>query len=62
MLDPKSIGQGKAHPDATDAYDAAYGKHESNVPRTGKAEDSLPTDAMPKAPDPSPFKIGPLGR
>lgn len=48
-------GEGK---EAVDAYDAKHGKSECNVPRTGNEEALLPTVAMPKAPDPSPFALG----
>jgi hypothetical protein len=56
--DMSNVGQGKAIQDVTDAYDAAHGKHECNVPRTGNQEPLLPTVAMPKAPDPTPFALG----
>lgn len=59
-MDINNVGQGKTHPEAVDAYDAGYGKYQGNVPRTGNQEGLLPTDAMPKAPDPSPFTVGPM--
>jgi hypothetical protein len=56
-----NVGQGKATPEPVDAYDQAHGKYEGNVPRTGNEDPNLPTDAMPKGPDPSPFSLGPMG-
>lgn len=45
-----------------DAYDSAHGKYKANVSREeGSQEGQLGTVAMPKAPDPNPFALGPMG-
>lgn len=44
---------------STQDYDAQHGTYKPPVPRTGNnAGDLLPAAAMPKAPDPTPFKLG----
>jgi hypothetical protein len=58
-MDIKDVGQDKAHKEVVEAYDAEHGKY--NVPVTDM-EDHLPTKAMPKGPDPDPFKLGPMGK
>jgi len=35
------------------------GQYQSNVPET-PVEQRLPTVSLPKAPDPSPFRVGPM--
>jgi hypothetical protein len=59
MIDPKNIGQGRTHEDATDAYDAEHGEYEHVVGKLPKDE-RLQELEMPKAPDPSPFALGPM--
>ena len=55
-----SVGQERQFTDATQQYDAEHGDHTDNV--EGMApDDKLPTGELPQAPDPSPFRIGPLG-
>ena len=51
-----SVGQ----KDATDIYDGRYGKYKDAVADDTDTEKKLPTTSMPMAPDPSPFKIGPM--
>ncbi len=58
MPDPKTIGQDRTYKDATEAYDADKGKYAENVSNV-PTESRLPTVNMPKAPDPSPFNLGP---
>lgn len=57
--DASDVGQGKTHPDFTDKYDSKAGKYKDAAigPAT---EDKLATAQMPKAPDPSPFVLGPM--
>jgi hypothetical protein len=55
-----SIGQERQHNDATQQYDAEHGAHRDNVEGMPQ-DDKLPTGELPQAPDPSPFRIGPLG-
>jgi hypothetical protein len=59
VIDVSNVGQERTYKDATEVYDAGCGKHKDNV-GDGPIEDRLPTVSMPKAPDPSPFSIGPL--
>lgn len=59
MIDAKNIGQGKQHEDATNAHDDAYGHYDDNVAKLPKDE-RLQEMEMPKAPDPSPFALGPM--
>jgi len=58
MPDPKQIGQDRQYQDAVDAYDAEHGEHKDNVQGTSQ-DQLLPNTGG--APDPSPFKLGPLG-
>jgi hypothetical protein len=62
MKDINNVGAGKGHEDVVSAYDAEHGKYVDNVPPSTSPEERLPTVNMPKAPDPSPFSIGPLGK
>lgn len=55
-----SVGQERQHNDATQQYDAEHGSHADNVEGMSQ-DDKLPTGELPKAPDPSPFRIGPMG-
>lgn len=55
-IDPNSIGQGRAYPEATNAYDAAHGKYADQLPAIA-TEAKLPTQQMPMAPAPSPFVL-----
>lgn len=61
MEDQNNQG-GSQDNDACEAYDSAHGKWKCNVSREeGSQEGQLGTAAMPKAPDPNPFKMGPMG-
>lgn len=44
--------------DAAELFDERYGKYKNPVEENHNTESKLPTASMPKAPDPSPFKIG----
>jgi len=46
--------------DAVDIYDGRYGKYKDAVADDLNVEGKLPTASMPKAPDPSPFQLGPI--
>jgi hypothetical protein len=50
---------GKTHDATVCAYDAAHGVYSDAVEKMAE-DDKLPTGQMPKAPDPSPFTLGPL--
>lgn len=55
--DNKSGGSEKV-----DEYDSQHGKYKSNVSREENSQEAqLGTVAMPKAADPSPFKMGGMG-
>lgn len=60
MVDPNSVGQDKPVKDITEAYDRAHGKPVSNTANLPEA-DRFQESTMPKGPDPSPFKLGPMG-
>ena len=55
-MDTKNIGQGRAYPEAVNAYDAMAGKYADQLPAIATAA-KLPTQQMPMAPAPSPFVI-----
>lgn len=57
--DFKNVGPGKAHEDAVSAVDAQIGTYSDPVEKIPQ-EQRLPQAALPKAADPSPFKLGPL--
>jgi hypothetical protein len=44
---------------AADLFDERYGKYKDEVADNKDTESKLPSASLPKAPDPSPFKIGP---
>ena len=48
--------------DATDIYDGRYGKYKDAVADDPDTDGKLPSPSLPKAPEPSPFKVGPLGK
>lgn len=58
--DADDIGQDRTYNDAVDKYDANHGKYKDNAENLPE-DTKLPTGNMPKAPDPSPFKMGPTG-
>jgi len=58
-IDPNQVGLDRTYKDATDAHDAAAGKYKDAVQDVPE-EQRLPTSQMPKAPDPDPFKVGPM--
>lgn len=57
----EKVGQDAPSKDVCDQYDKDYGTYKNAVPEV-PVDDRLPTANMPKAPDPSPFTLGPLGR
>jgi len=57
-MDSSNIGQDRKYKDSDEAYDAEHGKYKEQVV-TGP--DKLQESQMPEAPNPSPFKIGPMG-
>ena len=59
-VDPKSVGQDKQYNDVTDQYDAAYGTYEETPPEDLPEDTKFATGNLPKATDPTPFKIGPM--
>lgn len=48
--------------DAAQIYDERYGKYKDDIADNADTGSKLPTVSLPQAPDPSPFKIGPLGK
>jgi hypothetical protein len=56
----ETTGQEKPVKDATEQYDKNYGTYKDAVDAV-PTDDRLPTANLPKAPDPSPFTLGPLG-
>lgn len=46
--------------DATEIHDGRYGKYKDAVADDPNTDKKLPTTSLPQAPDPSPFKIGPM--
>jgi len=60
MSDIKQVGQGRQYTDAVTADEAERGKYHDGASEKPEAE-RLPSGQLPKAPDPSPFTLGPLG-
>jgi len=60
-FDVKNVGHGKAYPTPNDAKDASCGVYKDNT-EAMSADDKLPVKQMPKAPDPSPFILGPMAK
>jgi hypothetical protein len=46
--------------DVTEEYDGSHGKYKDDVADDTNTDSKLPTTSFPKAPDPSPFKLGPM--
>ena len=46
--------------DATEVYDSRYGKYKDAVADNTNVDTKLPTTSFPKAPDPKPYKLGPM--
>jgi hypothetical protein len=59
QIDYNNVGAGKTHDAAVCAYDDAHGTYADGVEKMAEDE-RLPIGQMPKAPDPSPFTLGPL--
>lgn len=57
MAEDLKFGQDQANKDATDAYDAAHGKHKCNVDPNASPDQKFATGNMPMAADPKPFKL-----
>lgn len=55
-LTPAVLDQG----DVMGAVDAAHGAYSDHVEADTNLEGKLTTASLPKAPDPSPFTLGPL--
>jgi hypothetical protein len=58
--DFKDVGPDKGHKDAISAVDAQIGTYKDPVATMPATEIQGPAAALPKATDPSPFKLGPL--
>jgi len=54
-----NVGQDKQFKDFTERYDSEVGTYKDNIVSV-PTDDRLPTAQMPKAPDPSPFTLGPM--
>jgi len=59
MVDPNNVGLERTYKDATEGHDAEHGTYKDSADDM-PVEQRLPTADMPKAPDPSPFKVGPM--
>ena len=59
-MDTSDVGHGKTHPEPVCKHDAEQGYYKDSITPVA-TEDRLPTAQMPKAPDPSPFVLGPTG-
>lgn len=58
-VNPESLGQGKG--EATEQYDKQHGKYDAGKdPTNWSEEERWGSSQHPKAPDPSPFKVGPM--
>jgi hypothetical protein len=57
--DAAGVGQAGTVNDFVQKYDATHGKYVDTA-AAGTPEGRLPTVSFPKAPDPSPFSIGPM--
>lgn len=55
----EGTGQDSADKEPIEKYDSKAGKYKDNI-ESVSTEDRLPTSQMPKAPDPSPMKLGPM--
>lgn len=55
----EKVGPDKPSKDVTDEHDKTYGKYGDKTKEV-PVDDRLPTANMPKAPDPTPFSLGPL--
>ena len=58
--DTNDVGAGRTYSSPTKKYDAQQGTYSDNV-EPYPQDDKLPLQELPQAPDPSPFKIGPMG-
>lgn len=59
MNDMSDVGQDKTHKEAVEKYDAEHGTYKESID-TVPTDDRLPTAQMPKAPESTPFVVGPL--
>lgn len=55
-MDASNIGQGRAYPEAVNAYDAKAGKYADPLPAI-PTEAKLPTQQLPMAPMKTPFAL-----
>ncbi len=55
-MDASNIGQGRAFPEAVNAYDAKAGRYMDKVAAV-PTEAKLPTQQLPMAPAPAPFVL-----
>lgn len=57
--DTNDVGQGKQYEDYSDKLKSTEGEYQESPARTASDDQKFPLG--PKAPDPSPFKLGPTG-
>jgi hypothetical protein len=55
----QTTGLDKPLKEAVEQHDKTYGTYKDNITPV-PTDDRLPTANMPKAPDPSPFALGPM--
>jgi hypothetical protein len=58
-MDVNDVGQGRAHNEAVEKYDAEHGKYTPSVAGRIPIEQLTQIDQMPEAPNPDPFTVGP---
>jgi hypothetical protein len=60
-IDPGSVGQEKEHKTPNEADESANGRYEDEVhsiPMERRTQEGI----APKAPDPNPFRLGPMAK
>lgn len=60
MIDFNSVGQGRQYDEVIKADEAKTGTYKEIVENLPTDGPRLPFGSMPKAPDPSPFVLGPM--
>lgn len=60
MADVNDVGQGRAYEDYSDKLKSTQGDYTADPCETAPDDQRYPQGNLPQAPDPSPFKLGPL--
>ena len=60
MADASDVGQGKTYEDFSDKCKAKEGEYQEAPVKSAPDDQRYPQGNLPQAPDPSPFKLGPM--